>query len=128
MTAVALTAALFYVLWSRPPASTPDRSGSLRARRRPFRSKFELANDSFQAKNYRAALAYSGEVLAIARSLARRRFATKRAMVACRHGDCGCAATQTRDVRRTAQALESARAIDPTHPASARSRRDWRTR
>jgi hypothetical protein len=84
-------------------------------------SRLELANGSFEAKNYRAALAYALEVLAIAPEHAGAAKIRDESRVMLGRFDAAIADARryvdAGDVRATAQALEAARAIDPTAPS-----------
>ena len=117
-----------FVLWSRqqpePSPATPSTSAaSVTLPPAAVESRFELARASFEARNYRAALAYAAEVLAVApdhagaaqlRDDARDRLARFDEAVAeaRRQLDAG-------NSRRAADALETARSIDPFSPAVA---------
>jgi len=118
---LALAAAVFYVRGSREPAPAPAASAVAARSEADLQSRLDLANGSLEAKNYRGALAYAGQVLAIApdhagaakiRDEARTMLARFDAAIADarRQADAG-------DIRAATQALEAARAIDPTSPS-----------
>jgi hypothetical protein len=117
--ALALAAVGTYKMWPRttdvPPASVVPATDTAVERR------LKLARASFDAKSYRAALAYASEVLAIdaANPAATKIRDDARTMLA--RFDAAVAQARNRfaagDIAGTARALEDARALDSTAPA-----------
>jgi serine/threonine protein kinase len=119
--AIVAIALLSYFFWPRAVES-PSSNGSLAALSdATVRSRRDLATQSFDARNYRAALAYASEVLAVVPddATALKVRDESRAM----NARFEAALDQARqraaagDVAGAGQALESARAIDPTAPS-----------
>lgn len=110
-----------YVFWPRTTV-TPSGATTLAALSdATVRSRRDLATQSFEARNYRAALAYASEVLAVAPDdgIALKIRDDSRAMVA--RFDAAIGETRrlsaAGDLSGAAQVLESARSIDPTSPS-----------
>src|SRR6185436_1425099 len=119
--AVIAVVLLAYVLWPRV-AESPSGTNSLAALSdATVRSRRDLAAQSLEARNYRAALAYASEVLAVAPDdpTALKIRDDSRSMIA--RFDAALEDTRKRaaagDLSGAAQALESARTIDPTSPS-----------
>ena len=119
--AVVAVALLAYFFWPRAASEPAPGTNSLAALSdATVRSRRDLAAQSLEARNYRAALAYASEVLAVASDdpTALKVRDDSRAMLA--RFDAAIENTRQRaaagDLSGAAQALESARAIDPTSP------------
>lgn len=118
-----LAAGAAYLAWTRPAGDTAgSSSGAIADTSTPemVRSRLALATTSLEARNYRAAAAYAGEVLAIEPEHvdALRIASESRAMLA--RFDAAIADARARiaasDLAGGTRALESARALDPTAP------------
>jgi hypothetical protein len=118
--AVVVLAGVAFMLRLRDQPAAPATSATGALSDATAQSRLDLATASFDARNYRAALAYSGEVLAVApnHAGAMRIRDDARAMIA-RFDEAIAAARQrvaTGDISGAAQALEAARSLDPTAP------------
>ena len=119
--AVAVLAVGSYLLLPRTRTTPSDASPMAALSEATIRNRSEMAAQSFDAKNYRAALAYASEVLAAAPhdAGAAKIRDDSRAMIA--RFDAGIDEARRRsasgDVTGAAQALDTARSIDPTAPS-----------
>ena len=120
--AVVAVVALAYFFWPRAATESPSGTNSIAALSdATVRSRRDLAAQSLEARNYRAALAYASEVLAVAPDdpTALKIRDDSRAMIA--RFDAALEDARRRaaagDLSGAAQALESARTIDPTSPS-----------
>jgi serine/threonine protein kinase len=123
---VALTAATSYWRWPRAPTSPATTTGAVDAQSQSeaiVQNRLELAMTSLKARNYRAALAYAGEVLAAVPDHAEATKVRDQARAVVARFDQAIA-----DARRlaaageaegAARALDEARSIDPTDPGVA---------
>ncbi|MGH9258237.1 MAG: protein kinase domain-containing protein [Vicinamibacterales bacterium] len=118
--AVALTAAVSYLVWSRA-APVRETSTDQAASAATIRGRLELAIASLQARSYRTALAYAEDVLRVVpdeaeairvRDAARGMLARFDEAVARASGMLAAG-----DVNGATEALETARTIDPAAPA-----------
>jgi serine/threonine protein kinase len=111
-----------YLFWPRAVSQSPSATDSLAALSdATVRSRRDLAAQSLESRNYRAALAYASEVLAVALDdpTALKIRDDSRAMIA--QFEAALESTRQRaaagDLSGAAQALEAARTIDPTSPS-----------
>jgi serine/threonine protein kinase len=119
----ALVTALAVAFWptsvqQQPPKDTGSAAALSQA---TIQSRLDLAETSLKARNYRAALAYGGEVLAVEPTNARAGAIRLEAQSALDRFDAAVGDARQRmaagDIQGTARALETARGIDPTAPS-----------
>jgi serine/threonine protein kinase len=114
----AVIAAASYAVWQRRPHPAPDSNRTAVFSDAAIQSRLALAQSSLDARNYRAALAYSSEVLAIdpKHGGAAKIRDEARGMLA--RFDASIAEARQRlsagDTQGASRALDAARAIDPT--------------
>ena len=120
---IAVIGGASYEVWRRQPHAATDANPTAVFSDAAIQSRLALAQSSLEAKNYRAALAYSSEVLAIdANQPAAAKIRDEaRGMLA--RFDASIAEARQRlaagDAQGAARALETARAIDPAAPSVA---------
>jgi hypothetical protein len=119
---VAVIAAGSYAVWRRPPVPPAQEVGRSAARSdEAIRNRLALASSSLDARNYRAALAYATEVLAVDSNHAGAAKIRDEARAMLNSFDAAVAETRRHlasgDVSAAARSLDAARTIDPTAPS-----------
>ena len=116
----AVIAGAWYAVTQRRPSATDDGRAAILSDA-AVQSRLTLAESTLDAKNYRAALAYANEVLAIDPRQPKAEKIRDESRQMLDRFDRAIAATRERlaagDVQGASRALETARAIDPTSPA-----------
>jgi hypothetical protein len=114
-------AAAGYALWPRGATTTEQAQGAAVLSDSAIASRLTLARSSLEARNYRAALAYSAEILAA--DVHHAEAARIRTEAQAKLADFDAAMVEARghlargDVSATASALEKARELDPAAPS-----------
>jgi hypothetical protein len=110
-----------YAVWQRRSVPSGDANGAAVLSRAAIQSRLALAQSSLDSKNYRAALAYSSDVLAIDPGQADAAKIRDHARDMLARFDAAVAEARQRlsagDAQGASRALETARGIDPTAPS-----------
>ncbi len=120
--AAAVIGAASYAVWRRPPVPPAQETNRIDALSdAAIKSRVALASSSLEAKNYRAALAYATEVLAVVPDHAAAAKIRDEARTAQERFDASVADARRRlsagDILAAARALDLARTLDPTAPS-----------
>jgi len=116
-------AAFGYVRWSASQAPAPEATAADSSASAFVQSRFELAEQSLQARQFRDAQRYADDVLAAAPTHAKAQAIRDQAAASLRQAETAIDRArqliQTGDVRGAVRALDDARTIDPVAPGLA---------